>query len=62
MFEGRFVILMVGRLATEKRYALVMQAIKQSKFKDKIQLVVTGQGALREELIDLGNFRLKLFR
>ncbi len=54
-FEGRFVILMVGRLATEKRHALVMQAIKQSKFKDKIQLVVTGQGALREELIDLGN-------
>ena len=54
-FEGKFVILMVGRLAKEKRHDLVMQAIKQSKFKDKIQLVVTGQGALRAELIDLGN-------
>jgi glycosyltransferase involved in cell wall biosynthesis len=46
---------MVGRLAKEKRHNLVMAAIKQSKFKDKIQLVVTGQGALRAELIDLGN-------
>jgi len=54
-FADRFVILMVGRLAKEKRQDLVMQAIKQSKFKDKIQLVVTGQGALRAELIDLGN-------
>ncbi|WP_428355755.1 glycosyltransferase [Methyloprofundus sp.] len=54
-FEDKFVILMVGRLAREKRHDLVMQAIKQSKFKDKIQLVVTGQGALRAELIDLGN-------
>ncbi len=54
-FEGKFLILMVGRLAKEKRHDLVMRAIKQSKFKDKIQLVVTGQGALRAELIDLGN-------
>jgi glycosyltransferase involved in cell wall biosynthesis len=54
-FEDKFVILMVGRLAKEKRHNLVMAAIKQSKFKDKIQLVVTGQGALRAELIDLGN-------
>lgn len=54
-FVGKFVVLMVGRLAKEKRHDLVMQAIKQSKFKDKIQLVVTGQGALRAELIDLGN-------
>ena len=53
-FEDKFVILMVGRLAKEKRHDLVMQAIKQSKFKDKIQLVVTGQGALRAELIELG--------
>ncbi|WP_158083158.1 glycosyltransferase [Methyloprofundus sedimenti] len=54
-FADKFVILMVGRLAKEKRHDLVMQAIKQSKFKEKIQLVVTGQGALRAELIDLGN-------
>ena len=54
-FVDKFVILMVGRLAKEKRHDLVMQAIKQSRFKDKIQLVVTGQGALRAELIDLGN-------
>jgi len=51
----KFVILMVGRLAKEKRHDLVMHAIKRSRFADKIQLVVTGQGALRSELIDLGN-------
>ncbi|NOQ64707.1 MAG: glycosyltransferase [Methyloprofundus sp.] len=54
-FIDKFVILMVGRLAKEKRHDLVMQAIQQSKFKDKIQLVVTGQGSLRAELIELGN-------
>lgn len=54
-FVDKFVILMVGRLAKEKRHDLVIQAIKQTKFKNKIQLVVTGQGALRTELINIGN-------
>jgi len=53
--SDKFVILMVGRLAKEKRHALVMEAIKQSKFKDNIQLFVTGEGALKDELIALGN-------
>jgi len=52
---GKFVILMVGRLAKEKRHTLVMEAIKQSKFKNNIQLFVTGDGALKDELIALGN-------
>ncbi len=54
-FKDKFVILMVGRLAKEKRHTLVMQAIKNSKFKDNIQLFVTGQGAMRDELVELGN-------
>ncbi|MDC9728427.1 MAG: glycosyltransferase, partial [Methyloprofundus sp.] len=53
--KDKFVILMVGRLAKEKRHTLVMEAIKQSKFKDNIQLFVTGDGALKDELIALGN-------
>jgi len=54
-FKDKFVILMVGRLAKEKRHRLVMEAIKQSQFKDQIQLVVTGDGALKEELMALGD-------
>ncbi len=53
--KDKFVILMVGRLAKEKRHTLVMEAIKQSKFKDNIQLFVTGEGALKDKLITLGN-------
>jgi len=49
-FEGKFVILMVGRFAKEKRHDLVFQAIKQSQYAKNIQLVITGQGPLREEL------------
>jgi len=49
-FAGKFVILMVGRFAKEKRHDLVFQAIKQSPNAEHIQLVITGQGPLREEL------------
>ncbi len=49
-FSGKFVILMVGRFAKEKRHDLVIQAIKQSQYADRIQLVITGQGPLREEI------------
>ncbi len=52
--KDKFVILMVGRLAKEKRHALVMEAIKQSKFQKNIQLFVTGEGALKGELMALG--------
>jgi len=55
VFDGRFVVLMVGRLAAEKRHTLVMQAIQKSKFKDKIQLVVTGNGSMKEKLVELGS-------
>ncbi len=49
-FSGKFVILMVGRFAKEKRHDLAIQAIKQSQYADQIQLVITGQGPLREEI------------
>lgn len=53
-FNGKFVVLMAGRLAREKRHDLAIQAIQKSKYRDKIHLVVTGQGPLREELEILG--------
>ncbi len=53
-FKDKFVILMAGRLAREKRHDAVIQAIQKSKHQDNIQLVVTGKGHLREELEQLG--------
>ncbi|MDR2662141.1 MAG: glycosyltransferase [Treponema sp.] len=38
-------VLMSGRLAPEKRQDLVIKAVQHSKYKDRIQLYFTGQGA-----------------
>ncbi len=43
-WEDKFVILMVGRLAAEKRQDLVIKAAMQSKYADRIQLVFLGKG------------------
>lgn len=48
-----FTILTVGRLAKEKRHALIIDAIRHSKYKDKIQLVITGDGLLKNHLLHL---------
>lgn len=42
--EGKFVILMVGRLSIEKRQDVLTKAVKQSKYADQIQLVLAGRG------------------
>ncbi|NLJ71353.1 MAG: glycosyltransferase [Clostridiaceae bacterium] len=52
-FEDKFLILTVGRLSGEKRQDLVIEAVKQSKYQDKIQLVFAGQGPERENLEEL---------
>lgn len=48
-----FTILTVGRLAKEKRHALIIDAIKHSAFKDQIKLIITGDGVLKSHLTDL---------
>lgn len=42
--EGKFVVLMVGRLSVEKRQDVLVKAVKLSKYADKIQLVLAGRG------------------
>ena len=54
-YADKFVILMVGRLAKEKRHNLVIEAIKRSKYANQIQLIATGKGPLLEELKKLGS-------
>ncbi len=48
-FEGKFVILMVGRLSGEKRQDLIIEAAKKSRYADKIQLVFAGKGPKEKE-------------
>ncbi len=42
--KDKFVILMIGRLSNEKRQDVLIDAIKKSKYSDKIQLMLAGQG------------------
>lgn len=44
LLRGKFVILMVGRLANEKRQDLLIEAAGLSKYRDQICLILAGQG------------------
>ena len=48
-FQDRFVVVMSGRLSREKRQDILINAVKKSKYADKIQLYLAGQGPKREE-------------
>ena len=43
-FDGKFVVCMSGRLADEKRQDVIIKAVARSKYNDKIQIVLCGQG------------------
>ena len=53
-WADRFVVLSVGRLAREKRHDLLIEAIHRSPHQERIQLVILGDGPLREELAAQG--------
>ena len=46
----RYVVLMVGRLSIEKRQDVLIKAVAASKYKDKILLMLAGQGPRKEKL------------
>ena len=48
--EGTFVVLMVGRLAPEKRHDLMFAALARARHRDRIRLVVAGAGPLERQL------------
>ncbi len=48
--QDKFIITMTGRLADEKRQDLIIKAIAKSKYNDRIQLVLAGQGPTRKKL------------
>lgn len=53
-YEGKILIVMVGRLAEEKRQDVIINAVRYSKYADKIQLVFAGKGPKYKEYVELG--------
>lgn len=51
--EGRFVILSVGRLSREKRQDVIIRAAAKSRYKDRIKLMLAGQGPKKEKIAAL---------
>lgn len=47
--KDKFVILTVGRYSAEKSQETLIEAVKYSKYKDKIQLILAGQGTREKE-------------
>jgi 1,2-diacylglycerol 3-alpha-glucosyltransferase len=54
-FEGKFIIEMTGRYSYEKRQDVLIEAIAKCRHEKQIQLVLAGQGPLRERLERLGS-------
>lgn len=57
--EDKYIILMIGRLSGEKRQDLIIKAIGKSKYNDKIQLILCGQGPLKKKYEKLSKKYLK---
>ena len=53
-FEGKFVILSVGRYSPEKKQEVLLEAVRRSKYKAEIQVVLAGQGPNEKALYNLG--------
>ena len=50
----KFIIVMMGRLTREKRQDVLINAVRKSKYHEKIQLVLTGQGPMQKKYEKLG--------
>jgi glycosyltransferase involved in cell wall biosynthesis len=53
-FEGKILIMMVGRLTKEKRQDILINAVTHSKYGDRIQLIFAGTGPTDKMLHRLG--------
>jgi 1,2-diacylglycerol 3-alpha-glucosyltransferase len=49
-YQGRFLVLVVSRLATEKRIEVIIEAVRRSRHAPAIQLVLCGHGPEAERL------------
>ena len=53
-FEGKILIMMIGRLSQEKRQDVIINAVPYSKYADKIQLIFAGKGPEHDRYVELG--------
>lgn len=58
-FKDKFVILTTGRLCREKSHDVLLKAIAKSKYNDKIQLIMAGQGPLLSKIEKYADKHLK---
>lgn len=58
-FKDKYLIMMIGRYSGEKRQDLLIKAIGRSRYNDRIQLVLCGQGPLRKKYEKLSRKYLK---
>lgn len=54
-FKDKFVVVMSGRFSQEKRQDVLIEAIRKSKYSNRIQLFLAGQGPLKEKYEKLGS-------
>jgi 1,2-diacylglycerol 3-alpha-glucosyltransferase len=52
--KDKFIILSVGRFAPEKQQEMILQAIRISRHRDKLQPILIGQGPMKEKLEESG--------
>jgi len=48
--EGKFILVMAGRLAAEKRQEVLIEAVRRSRHRDRLAVVIAGAGALEHRL------------
>lgn len=53
-YQGKILIVMVGRLSREKRQDVIIDAVPLSKYANRIQLVFAGKGPLHDEYVKRG--------
>ena len=50
-YEGRFVILFIGRLSREKSHSLLIEGVSRSRNRDRIRLIFAGGGPKKEQIL-----------
>lgn len=53
-YQGKYLILSIGRLSNEKRQDILIDAVAKSQYADQIQLILAGQGPKRHALEEQG--------
>ena len=57
----RFVVMFTGRYSREKSHKVLIDAVAQSKYRDRIQLILAGSGPLEEKIKEYAREKLPIF-